>query len=81
MGITRSVIQYDLSGNRLDRYDSIKEAQELYNCTHISSVCRGRRKQEKGYFWEYEYPKADDFFPPGVHLKKKKKRSGRRKRG
>ena len=66
MGNTRSVIQYDSLGNMLQRYDSIKEAQELYNCTHISTVCRGRRAQEKGYYWEYEYPREEDFLPPGT---------------
>ena len=55
MSEKRSVIQYDDFGNELNRYKSIKEAQEVYNCTHISSVCRGKRMHDKGYVWKYEH--------------------------
>lgn len=36
-------------------FDSIKEASERYriNPTHITRVCKGRRKMTGGYRWEY----------------------------
>lgn len=36
-------------------FESIKEAAEKYNivATHISRVCRGKRKTTGGYHWEY----------------------------
>ena len=55
MSERRSVIRYDDYGNALSRHNSIQEAQELFNCTHISSVCSGKRKPDKGYVWRYEH--------------------------
>ena len=55
MSEKRSVFRYDEHGNLLSRYSSIKEAQALYHCTHISSVCRGKRRQDKGFGWRYEH--------------------------
>lgn len=55
MSEKRSVIQYDDCGNMLSRFNSIQEAQEIFNCTHISSVCRGKRQHDKGYVWRYEH--------------------------
>lgn len=36
-------------------FDSIKEAAEYYDmeATHITRVCRGKRKSAKGFEWEY----------------------------
>lgn len=36
-------------------FDSIKEAAEKYNikATHITRVCRGKRKKTGGFHWEY----------------------------
>ena len=56
MSEKRSVFRYDEHGNLLSRYSSIKEAQALYHCTHISSVCRGQRNKDGGFIWRY----ADD---------------------
>ena len=53
MAVRRRIAQYDQKGNLLGVYDSIREAEQLYSCTHISSVCRGERSQEKGYVWRY----------------------------
>ena len=64
MSTQRSVICYDDHNNEIGRYPSIKEAQSIYHCTHISTVCRGRRMKDKGFYWKYEHPKAEDFLPP-----------------
>lgn len=51
-----SVNQYTLDGQFIRRFGSIIEAANslcLYNGSHISDVCRGKRKQCKGYIWKY----------------------------
>ncbi len=51
-----AVNQFDLDGNFIKRFGSIVEAAHefgLYNGSHISDVCRGKRKQCKGYIWKY----------------------------
>lgn len=49
------IIQYDLSGNALKIWNSIKEASEdlglRYQC--ISMCCRNKRKSCGGYAWTY----------------------------
>lgn len=47
--------QYDLNGNFIKTWDSIKEASEIYNVT-LSTICtalRGRNKTSCGYIWKY----------------------------
>ena len=73
MSEKRRVIQYDDYGNELNRYGSIDEAQKIYNCTHISSVCRGKRLHDKGYVWRYEYEYEE--LPPRFR-RRKQQRSG-----
>lgn len=38
-----------------ETFNSIKEASEFYNlkATHISRVCRGKRKTTGGFEWKY----------------------------
>ena len=52
----RSVIQTDLLGNFIARYDSIKSAAKAVNgCAgHIIYCCKGKWKRHKNYMWEYE---------------------------
>lgn len=52
------VCQYDLNGNLLKIYNSIKEAEFLTNTNNISLVCIGKRISANGYIWRYE----DDTF-------------------
>lgn len=49
------VAQYDLDGNFIREWDSIKEASEKTNSTHISMCCRGHKKYKTsgGYIWKY----------------------------
>lgn len=49
------VIQYDLSGNALKIWESIKEASETLNISRegISACCRNKRKTAGGYAWTY----------------------------
>ena len=49
------VNQYDLSGNFVCHYDTIKEAAENMSCgkTSIINCCSGKKKTAKGFKWEY----------------------------
>ena len=75
MSEKRSVLQYDDYGNLLSRYGSIQEAQNEYHCTHISSVCRGKRQHDKGYVWRYEHE------PVYTECRFKRRTRNRKKKG
>lgn len=54
--IKRSVIQLDLEGNIINKYENTTEARKQLgyisnNC--INRVCRGERKSYKGFRWQY----------------------------
>jgi hypothetical protein len=50
------VEQYDLNGNFIREYKSIKEAADVVckTSTSISSVCKGIRKTSAGFIWKYK---------------------------
>lgn len=50
------VLQYDLQGNLLREWDSIKEAGAKTNTEpgNISACCRGHRRKAGGYMWSYK---------------------------
>ena len=52
----RKVVQLDLDGKIIARFDTIKEAslQTNTNNGHICSCCRGRIKNANGFVWMYE---------------------------
>lgn len=47
------VNQYDLFGNFIKTWDSIKNIEIFYNNRHISDCCKGKRKTACGYIWKY----------------------------
>lgn len=49
----KKVDQYDLEGNYIKTWNSIKEAEKEVGSTHISQCTKGRFKQTKGYVWRY----------------------------
>lgn len=51
----RPVMQFDLDGNYIKTFETIKEAAEELgkNLGHVSSVCKGQRNQTAGYKWKY----------------------------
>ena len=51
--IERKVSQYDLNGNYIKTYNSIKEAKYNSKCGNIIAVCRGYRRQSGGFIWKY----------------------------
>ena len=60
----RPVNQYSISGERIARYTSAKEASEAtgLNRGHISEACLGHRQEKTvgGYVWKYD---GDTFVP------------------
>lgn len=52
----RKVVQFDLEGNFIAKFDTIKEAALLTNTNngHISSCCGGKLKTANGFRWMYE---------------------------
>lgn len=49
----KKVNQYDLEGNYIKTWNSIKEAEKEVGSNHISQCTKGRFKQTKGYIWRY----------------------------
>ena len=50
----RKVSKYDLNGNYIQTYISIKEAEkENPKSGHLKDVCKGLRKQAGGFIWKY----------------------------
>jgi len=49
-------IQFDIEGNRLNSFDSCKEAAEYIGTTisSISKCCVGTSKTSRGFVWKYE---------------------------
>ena len=52
----RKVIQFDIDGNRLNSFDSCKQAADYVGSSNgrISMCCNGIRQSSKGYVWKYE---------------------------
>ena len=50
------IIQFDIHGNRLNSFDSCKEAGEYIGASlsSICSCCNGKTKTAKGFVWKYE---------------------------
>jgi hypothetical protein len=51
----RQVEQYDINNNFIAKYKNIKTAVQTTGCsmTCIIRVCKGERKQTKGFIWKY----------------------------
>lgn len=52
----RKVIQFDIEENRLNSFDSCKEAAEYIgtSLSNICNCCNGHSNTAKGYVWKYE---------------------------
>lgn len=55
---SRAVLQYDLQGNFIAEYPSLREAGRQNNIpsNNIPAVCKGRKKSLGGFIWRYKYP-------------------------
>lgn len=52
--LCKKVCQYDMQGNIVRVWDSVKDATEQLGIRNISQACRGLRKQAGGYKWRYK---------------------------
>lgn len=52
--LNRPIIQYDLDGNFIKIWESIKEAEKTLKIRNISQVCIGIRNKAGGYIWKYK---------------------------
>lgn len=50
---SKKVTQYDLKGNWVRDFNSIKEAEELLNIYNVGSCCSGVSKSAGGFIWRY----------------------------
>lgn len=50
------ILQYDLNGNFIKEWDSIKSVEEEkgFRNSHISECCSGKQKTSYGYVWKYK---------------------------
>lgn len=57
----RPIYQFDLSGNYIQSFDSLIEAEKLYGIPvpNIIGCCQGRYAQTGGYIWRYQDEIAD----------------------
>lgn len=51
--LCKKVVQYDMQGNIVKVWNSIKEATETLKIRNISQACRGLRNKAGGYKWGY----------------------------
>jgi hypothetical protein len=64
----RKVKQYDMKGNFIKSYDSIKEAAGIgFNEGNIQDCCVGRSKSHRGYMWRYAEDSAPEKYKSGDH--------------
>lgn len=52
---SKTVIQYDLSGEFIKKWDSLADVKRDlgFNITNISSCCNGKLKKSNGFIWKY----------------------------
>lgn len=55
---TRIVVQMDIKGNFIKKWDGIRKAEDVLGISHgkISLVCRGTRNTTGGFKWKYNEP-------------------------
>lgn len=53
--LSKKIVQYDLQGNIVNRWDCISDAARFYGVRpgNINNCLRGRNKTYKGYIWRY----------------------------
>ena len=53
--LSKKIIQYDLQGNIVKKWDCISDAARFYNVRpgNINNCLAGRNKTYKGYIWRY----------------------------
>jgi hypothetical protein len=55
------VDQFDLNGKYIKTFDGIKMAEIETNASHITHVCKNKRKTSGGFIWKYTSMKGGDY--------------------
>ena len=50
----KPVIQMNIIGEVIKKWDCISQPAEIYNTHHIGECCLGKRKTVKGFVWRYD---------------------------
>lgn len=60
MAFRKPIIQKDIHGNVIKRWDSIKQMHDEsgMDMSSVISVCKGRKETHRGYKWEYAEPQV-----------------------
>jgi hypothetical protein len=66
----KSVLQFDLNGNLLNKYISAEEAKRKTNINNIHGCCLGKHKTVGGYIWFYEKDYNKDILKSKMYLSK-----------
>ena len=53
ISVAKPVAQYDLNGNFIKRWNSIKDAKITLKINNIPAVCKGKANKAGGYIWKY----------------------------
>jgi hypothetical protein len=52
--LSKPIIQYTLDGEFIRIWDSITQAEQELNLSHISDCCKNKRNKCGGYIWRYK---------------------------
>lgn len=53
--ISKPVLQYDLNGNFIREYSSVRETRKYgFHSGHVGSCCTNKEKTHKGYIWKHK---------------------------
>lgn len=50
---TKTVVQYDLNGNKIKEFVSAHSAYLETGARHVIECCKGKRKSDKGFVWKF----------------------------
>lgn len=49
----KEVLQYDLSGNLINTWKSVRSIKNVLGLSHVAACCRGERKTAGGFIWKF----------------------------
>lgn len=58
--LSKVVLQYDLDGNLINEYPSMREAERQTGVKSIGQRCKGLRKDNCGFIWKYKEKNLDN---------------------
>lgn len=65
--LKKPIIQYDLEGNFIKEWNSIREAEKILNYSHISGACRGTDISVGGFLFRFKCSPLEKNYIPKKH--------------